>query len=85
MLPDLITQSPTLWTAVAGSLETDLSLRGTIDLALSASGIAAEDIASTDLGECCTAGHTTSSGERVLLPQSEEIEAMIQNLLEENR
>lgn len=85
MLPDLITQSPTLWAAVADSLETDLSLRGTIDLALSASSIAAEDIASADLGECCTAEHTTSSGERVLLPQSEEIEAVLQDLLEEKR
>lgn len=85
MLPDLIAQSPTLWTAVADSLETDLSLGGTIDLALSASSIAAEDIASADLGECCTTEHTTSNGERVLLPQSEEIEAMIQDLLEEKR
>jgi LCP family protein required for cell wall assembly len=83
MLPDLIAQSPVLWAAVADSLETDLSLRGAIDLALSASSIAAEDIATADLGGCCTAEHTTPSGERVLLPQSEEIEAVIQDLLEE--
>jgi LCP family protein required for cell wall assembly len=83
MLPDLIAQSPTLWATVAGSLETDLSLRGTIDLALPASGIAADDIATADLGECCTAEHTTPSGERVLLPQAEEIEALVQSLLEE--
>lgn len=85
MLPDLIAQSPTLWTAVTDSLETDLSLGATIDLALSASSIDAEDIASADLGECCAAEHTTSSGERVLLPQSGEIEATIQDLLEEKR
>jgi LCP family protein required for cell wall assembly len=85
MLPDLIAQSPTLWAAVSGSLETDLSLRGTIDLALSASSIAAEDVATADLGECCTAEHTTSSGKRVLLPQSEEIETVIRDLLEEKR
>jgi LCP family protein required for cell wall assembly len=85
MLPDLITRSPTLWAAVAGSLETDLSLRGTIDLALPASSIAAEDIATADLGECCTAQHTTLSGEHVLLPQSEEIEALLEGLLEGKR
>jgi LCP family protein required for cell wall assembly len=85
MLPDLIAQSPTLWAAVAGSLETDLSLRGTIDLALPASSIAAEDIATADLGECCAAEHTTPSGERVLLPQSEKIEALFAGLLEETR
>jgi LCP family protein required for cell wall assembly len=84
MLPDLITQSPTLWAAVADSLDTDLSLRGTIDLALSASSIAAEDIVTADL-ECCTAEHTTSRGESVLLPLSEEIETTIQDLLEEKR
>jgi LCP family protein required for cell wall assembly len=85
MLPDLIAQSPALWAAVAGSLETDLSLRGTIDLALSASSIAAEDIASADLGECCTAEHTTLSGEHILLPQSEEIETLLESLLEGKR
>jgi LCP family protein required for cell wall assembly len=85
MLPDLITQSPTLWAAVADSLETDLSLRGTIDLALSASSITTEDIVTADLGECCTTEHTTPRGESVLLPLSEEIETTIQDLLEEKR
>ncbi len=85
MLPDLIAQSPTLWAAVGSSLETDLSLRGTIDLALSASSIAAEDIATADLGECCTIEQTAPGRERILLPQSEEIEAVILELLEEKR
>jgi LCP family protein required for cell wall assembly len=83
MLPDLIAQSPTLWAAVAGGLETDLSLRGTIDLALSASSIAAEDVATADLGTCCAAEHTAPSGERVSLPQPEEIAALLERLLEE--
>jgi LCP family protein required for cell wall assembly len=85
MLPDLIAQSPTLWATVAGSLETDLSLRGTIDLALPASSITAEDIATADLGECCAVEHTAPGGEHVLLPQSEEIEALLEGLLEEKR
>jgi LCP family protein required for cell wall assembly len=85
MLPDLIARSPDLWAAVAGSLETDLSLRGAIDLALPASSIAAENIATADIGECCAAEHTTSGGERVLLPRSGEIEALIESLLEEKQ
>jgi LCP family protein required for cell wall assembly len=85
MLPDLIAQSPTLWAAVSSSLETDLSLRGTINLALSASSIAAEDIATADLGECCTIKQTAPGREHVLLPQPEEIEAVILELLEEKR
>jgi LCP family protein required for cell wall assembly len=83
MLPDLITQSPTLWTSVAGSLETDLSLSGAIDLALPASSISTKDIATADLGACCTTEHVTSTGERVSLPQPEEIEKLISSLLEE--
>jgi LCP family protein required for cell wall assembly len=85
MLPDLIAQSPALWTAVSDSLETDLSLGGAIDLALPAAGIAAEDIATADLGECCITEHTTPAGKQVLLPQPGEIEALIQSLLEDER
>jgi LCP family protein required for cell wall assembly len=85
MLPDLIAQSPTLWATVAGSLETDLSLRGTIDLALSASSIAVEDVATADLGGCCTSERIAPGGERVLLPRPQEIEAVILELLEEKR
>ncbi|MFL7807666.1 MAG: LCP family protein [Anaerolineae bacterium] len=83
MLPDLIAQSPTLWTSVAGSLETDLSLSGVIDLALAASSISTEEVATADLGTCCTSGSVTSQGERVSLPQPEEIETLISSLLEE--
>jgi LCP family protein required for cell wall assembly len=83
LLPDLIAQSPDLWTAVAEGLETDLSLRGTIDLALPASAISTQDIATADLGACCTVEHVTSTGERVSLPQPREIENLILSLLEE--
>jgi LCP family protein required for cell wall assembly len=83
MLPGLIAQSPTLWAAVAGSLETDLSLSGVIDLALAASGIAAEEIATADLGECCTTESIGAKEERILLLQPEKTEAVIRDLLEE--
>jgi LCP family protein required for cell wall assembly len=83
MLPDLIAQSPELWAAVADSLHTDLSLKGTIDLALPAASITTDDIATADLGACCTAEHTTPAGKHVLLPQPEKAAVLVQSLLEE--
>jgi LCP family protein required for cell wall assembly len=85
LLPDLIAQAPTLWSAVAGNLETDLSLSDVIDLALLATSLTADDITTATLDECCTVRHTTSAGEHALLPQPDEIEALIENLLEEER
>jgi LCP family protein required for cell wall assembly len=85
LLPDLIPQAPTLWSAVADGLETDLSLSDVIDLALLATGLTADDVAAATLDECCTVQYTTSAGRRVLLPQPDEIETLIQVLLEEER
>jgi LCP family protein required for cell wall assembly len=85
LLPDLIAQAPTIWSAVAGGLETDLSLSNVIDLALPATSLTTADVATTALNECCTVASTTSAGRRVLLPQPEEIEALIQNLLEKEQ
>ena len=85
LLPDLIAQAPILWSAIAGSLETDLSLSDVIDLALLATSLAADDITNATLDECCTVRHTTPAGEHVLLPQPDEIEALMENLLEEKR
>jgi LCP family protein required for cell wall assembly len=83
LLPDLIAQSPTLWTTISGSLETDLSLSEAIELALLTPGISADDIATASLDACCTVEYVTRAGEQVLLPQAEAIEALIQDLLEE--
>ncbi len=85
LLPDLIVQAPTLWAAIAGGFETDLSLSDVIDLALLATSLTADDITTAALDECCTVRHTTPAGERVLLPQPEGIEALMENLLEEER
>ena len=85
LLPGLIAQAPALWSAMAGGLETDLSLNDAIDLALLVTGLTADDVATATLDECCTLPSTTSVGERVLLPQPDEIEALIENLLEEGR
>lgn len=85
LLPDLIAQAPTLWSAIAGSIEADLSLSDAIDLALLATGLTADDITTATLDECCTVEYVTPAGVRVLLPQPEEIEALMENLLEEER
>jgi LCP family protein required for cell wall assembly len=85
LLPGLIAQAPTLWSAIADGIETDLSLSDVIDLALLATGIATDDVHTAILGECCTAQHTTPAGERVLLPQKDEIETLMEDLLEEER
>jgi LCP family protein required for cell wall assembly len=85
LLPDLIAQAPTLWSALAGGLETDLSLSDVIDLALPATNLTAADVTTAALDECCTIQHTTPAGKRVLLPQPDEIEALIETLLEEGQ
>ena len=82
LLPDLVAQAPALWSAIAGSVETDLSLSDVIDLALLVTSVGTADIDTAALGECCTVQHTTPAGERVLLPQPAEIEALMENLLE---
>lgn len=85
LLPDLIAQAPTIWSAVADGLETDLSLSNVIDLALPATSLAAADITTAALDECCTVASTTSAGKHVLLPQPDEIETLIQALLEKEQ
>jgi anionic cell wall polymer biosynthesis LytR-Cps2A-Psr (LCP) family protein len=85
LLSELIAQAPTLWSAIAGGLETDLSLSDVIDLALLASELSADHIDAAILGECCTLQHTTPAGERVLLPQPDGIGALIEDLLGKER
>lgn len=85
LLPDLIAQAPALWSFIRDDLETDISLSAVIDLALLATGLTGDDITSATLDECCTIQHVTPAGERVLLPQPDEVEALLQSLLEEER
>ncbi|NIV33693.1 MAG: hypothetical protein GWN58_30880 [Anaerolineae bacterium] len=85
LLSELIAQAPTLWSTVAGGLETDLSLSDVIDLALLASELPADHINVATLGECCTLQHTTPAGERVLLPQPDEIGALMGDLVRKER
>jgi LCP family protein required for cell wall assembly len=85
LLPDLIAQAPTLWAAIADGIETDLSLSDVIDLALLAASLTAGDITTASLEECCTVQQITPAGRQGLLPQADEIEALIETLLEEEQ
>lgn len=82
LLPSLIAQAPTLWSTTAAGFETDLSLNNTIDIALLAGRLSAIDIDAPTIDECCAVPHVTPAGERVLLPQPEAIQVLVENLLE---
>jgi LCP family protein required for cell wall assembly len=85
LLRDLIAQAPTLWSAVADGLDTDLLLNDVIDLALSATELTADDITAISLDECCVVPHTPPGDKLGLLPQQDSIEALMENLLEEEQ
>lgn len=82
LLPGLIAQASSLWSSVVDNLETDLSLSKAIDLVLLSADLTADDVTTASLDECCTVPQIVPSGERVLLPQPEEIEALIADLVE---
>ncbi len=83
LLPDLIAQAPALWSDIAGSLETDLSLSEAIDLALLAANLSADDFIIATLDECCTVPDTMPGGERGLVPQPDAIETLVGSLLDQ--
>ena len=84
LLPDLIARAPDMWTIVADSLETDLSLSRAIDLALLTAHLSHEDIAIAALDDCCTREQVIA-GRTVALPQPIEIDALMVDLLEGDR
>ena len=84
LLPDLIARAPDIWTVVADSLETDLSLSHAIDLALLTAHLAREDIAVAELDDCCTREQVVA-GRAVALPLREEIDALMGDLMEDVR
>jgi LCP family protein required for cell wall assembly len=81
LLPNLIAQSPQLWADLQGAFEADLTLSEMIDLAVTASRIPTDQIASGAIDEKCTIPWTTPSGAQVLLPLPDLIDALIQDLI----
>jgi len=81
LLPNLITQSPQLWSALQGAFETDLTLAEMVDLAIIASRIPAGQITTAAIDETCTQTWVTPGGASVLIPVPGAIEALVADLL----
>ena len=80
LLPSLIAQSPQLWSALQGAFATDLTLAELVDLAIIASRIPADRIATAALDETCTQPWVTPEGASVLVPVPSAIEALVAEL-----
>ncbi len=81
LLPTLIAQSPQLWASLQGAFEADLTLSEMIDLAITASHIPADQIASGAIDDSCTAPWTTPGGAQVLVPLPDRIDALVHDLI----
>ena len=80
LLPDLIAQSPSLWSAVQTAFETDLTLGEMVDLVVAASRISSERIVTASIDHTCTHPWVTPEGAEVLLPDRGRIEALVTEL-----
>jgi LCP family protein required for cell wall assembly len=77
MLPDLIKQSPQIWSTLQSAIETDLTLGEMVDLAVSGSRIPADQIVTAGIDQTCTQFWTTDGGAEVLLPDYAAIAELI--------
>jgi LCP family protein required for cell wall assembly len=80
LLPGLIVQSPQLWSALQGALETDLTLTEIVDLAVMASRIPADQITAAAIDETCTQPWVTPGGASVLIAIPSAIDALVTDL-----
>jgi LCP family protein required for cell wall assembly len=80
LLPDLIAQSPQLWSALQGAFESDLTLAEMVDLAVTASRIPADQITTAAVDETCTSPWVTPGGADVLLPDQSAIDTLVTTL-----
>ena len=81
LLPSLIAQSPQLWTSLQDAFEADLTLSEIVDLAVAASHVPTDQIASGSIDESCTVPWTTPAGAQVLLPLPDKINDVVQDLI----
>jgi LCP family protein required for cell wall assembly len=81
LLPGLIAQSPTLWANLQGAFEADLTLSEMIDLAITASQIPSDQIATDSIDDSCTIPWTTPGGAQVLLPLPDVIGVRVSDLI----
>jgi LCP family protein required for cell wall assembly len=78
--PDTILKIPALWSALAGSYQTDLSLGDVLSLAPLALDIRPERIRSRYISSNHTSDWTTSEGWQVLLPNYDKIQQVVASL-----
>jgi LCP family protein required for cell wall assembly len=80
MLPDLIAQSPQLWASLQNAFETDLTLSEIVDLAVAASKIPTDQLATGAIDQTCTQPWITPSGAQVLVPINDRIDTVVNEL-----
>jgi LCP family protein required for cell wall assembly len=80
MLPDLIAQSPQLWTSLQNAFETDLTLGEMVDLAVTASKIPTDQLATGAIDQTCTQPWITPTGAQVLVPLPDQIDTLVNEL-----
>jgi LCP family protein required for cell wall assembly len=80
LLPDLITQSPQLWSTLQRAFETDLTLGEMVDLAVIGSRVSADHIVTAGIDHTCTHFWTTPGGAAVLILDRSRAEALIGDL-----
>jgi LCP family protein required for cell wall assembly len=80
MLPDLIAQSPQLWTSLQNAFETDLTLAEMVDLSVAASRIPTDQLATGAIDQTCTQPWITPTGAQVLVPLPDQIDTLVNEL-----
>jgi LCP family protein required for cell wall assembly len=80
---DIIRKLPELWETMNSVVETNLELPDIIQLAQAAQDISSTDIQMASIGIEQTTNYTTNTGAQVLLPEWEEIDALITDMFGE--
>lgn len=80
LLPDLVAQSPQLWSTLQRAFETDLTLGEMVDLAVMGSRVPADQIVTAGIDQTCTQFWTTPGGAAVLILDGKRAEALIGDL-----
>jgi LCP family protein required for cell wall assembly len=81
LLPNLVTQIPSLWKSLAGSYKTDFSPEDVAALALQLKDIDEEAIRLGVVDETATLEHVTPEGASVLVPDTAKVNELIHTVL----
>jgi len=80
LLPELVAQSPQLWSTLQTAFETDLKLGDIVDLVVIASHTPADQIVIASVDQTCTHSWTTPGGAQVLILNDTAIKALLADL-----